>query len=100
MAASSERIRRIVRRGGVKLHVFEPSGRRVWTVVGDGDEHWVDLDLGYCSCPAFHYGLLRGSAGCYHLDAATAASSTRRHATVMLSDDEYVGFVTGLLPQL
>jgi len=100
VAAGGERIRRIVDGGGVKLHVFEPSGRQVWTVVGDGDEHWVDLDSGYCSCPAFHFGLLGGSAGCYHLDAARSGASKRRHATAMFSDDEYAGFVAGLLPQL
>ena len=92
---------RIADGGGVKMHAFEPSGRRVWTVVGEGEEHWVDPDRGYCSCPAFRFALLRGGAGsCYHLDAVRSADSRERPAVTMFSDDEYAGLVAGLLPRL
>ena len=101
MAEAAARARRIADGGGVKMHAFEPSGRRVWTVVGEGDEHWVDPDLGYCSCAAFRFGRLRGGDGaCYHLDAAVSAGSRERHDVVIFSDDEYAGLVAGLLPRL
>lgn len=94
-------MRRIADGGGAKLHVFEPSGRRVWTVVGDGDEHWVDPVRGYCTCPAFGFGRLRGGGGpCYHLEAVRSAESRGRPAVTMFSDDEYAGFVAALLPRL
>ena len=90
--------------GGVKLHAFEPSGRRIWTVVGDGDEHWVDPERGYCSCPAFRFERLGGGGGdgsCYHLDAVRSAGADGgRPDVTMFSDDEYAGLVSGLLPRL
>lgn len=94
-------MRRIVDGGGVKLHAFEPSGRRVWTVVGDGEERWVDPLRGYCSCPAFDFARLRGGGGsCYHLEAVRSADSRGRSSVVMFSDDEYAGLVAALLPRL
>lgn len=102
MPDGAARVRRIVDGHGVKLHAFEPSGRRVWTVLGDGDEHWVDPDRRYCSCPAFGFARLRGGgpAVCYHLEAVRSACARGRHEVVMFSDDEYARFVAGLLPPL
>ncbi len=101
MSARAARVRSTVDGLGVKLHAFEPSGRHVWTVLGGGDEHWVDPDLGYCSCPAFRFERLKGGPGsCYHLDAALSAVRLGRHEVVMFSDDEYARFVAGLLPRL
>ena len=44
-----DRIEQLVSEKRVKLHVFEPSQRKIWTVVGKGEEHWIDPDGHYCS---------------------------------------------------
>jgi len=33
----------------VKLHLFEPSNRKIWTVVGMDKEYWFDPELDFCS---------------------------------------------------
>ncbi len=84
----------------VKLHVFEPSGRRVWTVVGRGREYWTDPDLGFCSCAGFYFSG-RGKGGeCYHLESLRAAIIRARHETIIFRDDEYGGFVVSLISDL
>ena len=75
-----------------KVHAFEPSGRRVLTVVGRGGEHWVDPDMRVCSCASFHF---RGSE-CAHVGAATGPDLE----TVTFSDDEFDAFVRGLLADI
>lgn len=82
--------------GRVKLHVFEPSGRKVWTVVGREEEHWVDPVSGYCSCRAFYFGLAVGRASCYHLESARMAAREGKAETVKFADDEFADFVRGL----
>lgn len=80
------------KQSSAKLHVFEPSGRQVWTVAGSGDEHWVDPDRGVCSCRAYHYG----GARCVHIEAALGKS----YDIVKFSDDEFYGFLEGLLDDI
>lgn len=77
---------------GAKVHAFEPSGRRVVTVVGRGGEHWVDPGARACSCASFHY---RG-APCAHVEAALAGGAE----TIAFSDDEYDDFVRGLIDDI
>ena len=31
----------------IKLHTFEPSNRKIWTVVGIDKEYWFDPDLDF-----------------------------------------------------
>jgi len=33
----------------VKLHIFQPSKRKIWTVVGVENEYWLDPELDFCS---------------------------------------------------
>ena len=44
MKKDSDRIELLVSEKRVKLHLFEPSQRKIWTVVGTGEEYWIDLD--------------------------------------------------------
>ena len=44
MNKDPDRIELLVSEKRVKLHLFEPSKRKIWTVVGKGEEHWVDPD--------------------------------------------------------
>ena len=52
-----------------KLHIFEPSNRKIWTVVGVDKEYWFEPDLEFCSCPGYYF-----NNECYHLDWFPKAS--------------------------
>ena len=100
MTSSSEKIKSVVSQKRVKLHLFEPSQRKIWTVVGMGDEHWLDPEFEYCSCPGFYFGKLNGKNSCYHLDSLKIAKKTNKIETIHFSDDEYEDFIAGLISDL
>jgi len=96
----SERIESMVSEKRVKLHFFEPSQRKIWTVVGKGKEHWLDPDAQYCSCIGYYFGRLNGKSTCYHLDSLYAAKEENKVETIRFSDDEYADFLSGLISDL
>ena len=100
MNKDSDRIEVLVAEKRVKLHVFEPSGKKIWTVVGRGEEHWVDPAECYCSCPGFYFAKLNGKATCYHLDSMKLAEQEAKSETIVFSDDEFPDFVKGLIDEL
>lgn len=83
-----------VSQGRVKLHVFSPSGRTVWTVVGREDEYWTDPDSRYCSCPGYHFGMSRS---CYHIKWLERAQKLSMYETAEFDDAEFDGFMSGLV---
>ncbi len=88
-------IKDVVAEGRVKLHLFMPSGRGIWTVVGRKSEHWVDPHHGYCTCPAYYFA---GPAGvCYHTKCQAYADSASKYVTLRFHDEEFDGFVAGLI---
>jgi len=95
-----ERVQSIVSEKRVKLHVFEPSQRKIWTVVGKGEEHWIDPHCNYCSCPGFYFGKLNGKTTCYHLESAHLARSENQAEKIIFSDDEFSNFLSGLISDL
>ncbi|HEY5736622.1 MAG TPA: hypothetical protein VIS47_08745 [Nitrosopumilus sp.] len=95
-----ERIQSVVSEKRVKLHVFEPSQRKIWTVVGKGEEHWIDPDSNYCSCPGFYFGKLNGKTTCYHLESAHLARNENQTEKIIFSDDEFSDFLSGLISDL
>ena len=95
-----ERIQSVVSEKRVKLHVFEPSQRKIWTVVGKGNEHWIDPDSNYCSCPGFYFGKLNGKTTCYHLESAHLAKNENQIEKIIFSDDEFSDFLSGLISDL
>ena len=88
--------------GRVKLHVFEPSRREVWTVVGRSGEHWISPDCSYCSCAGFYFGSLHSddAFACYHLESARLARREGKVETVIFSDEEFPDFLLGLISDL
>lgn len=88
---------------GVKLQIFKPSGRELWTVVGTDGDFIVDYDStgrrpSYCSCQDFHFRVLSGTVSeCYHLIALKQARAHRQHSTIVFTDEEYEGFLRALL---
>lgn len=100
MNKNSNRIEITVYEKRVKLHVFEPSQREVWTVVGKGKEHWLDPENEYCSCRGYYFGRLSGKKLCYHLESLNLAKKEKQAEKIVFSDDEYVNFITSLVSDL
>ncbi len=84
----------------VKLHIFEPTHRKIWTVVGKGEEHWIDPDGLFCSCPSFYFGKLNGKMICYHLESAQLAIQENNVEEIIFSDDEFSDFLGALISDL
>ena len=100
MNKSSEKIESVVSQKRVKLHVFEPSQRKIWTVVGVSGEYWVDPESEYCSCPGYYFGKLNGKNTCYHLDSIRLADRENKFETISFSDDEFGYFIEGLISDM
>jgi len=97
---SPDRVESLVSEKRVKLHVFEPSQREIWTVVGKGKEHWLDPDGEFCSCPGYYFGRLSGKKTCYHLESVLLAKKENTFEKVVFSDEEYAEFLAGLISDL
>ena len=79
----------------IKLHLFEPSNRKIWTVVGTDKEYWLDPDLDFCSCPGYYF-----NNECYHLELFPMATIENKIELTTFSDNEYEDFIAGLLSDL
>ncbi len=95
-----DRVEAIVSEIRVKGHIFEPSQRNIWRVVGKEQEYWIDPDGGYCSCPGFYFGKLNGKTTCYHLESAEFAQRENKIEKIIFSDEEFSDFLSGLLSDL
>ncbi|MGB9169358.1 MAG: hypothetical protein WCB31_10565 [Nitrososphaeraceae archaeon] len=81
----------------IKLHIFVPSDRKIWTIVSKNNEYWLDLDLDYCTCKNYFFKTLSGMDRCIHLKSLAEALTLEDYDRVEFQDDEYVGFLTSLL---
>lgn len=97
MDRNSDRLNLIIKQRRIKLHLFEPSNRKIWTVVGTSAEYWMDPDLGFCSCPNFYFSGRYGRHQCYHLDAADLAVPENMYETVRFTDSEYESFIDSII---
>jgi len=95
MASQLKKIDSLLSEKRIKLHIFEPSDRRIWTVVGADKEYWFDPDLDFCSCPGYYF-----NNECYHLDNFSLAMSQNQIESITFSDDEYGSFIGSLLSEL
>jgi len=95
MASQTKKIDSLLSEKRIKLHIFEPSDRRIWTVVGIDKEYWFDPDLDFCSCPGYYF-----NNECYHLDNFPTAMSQNQIESTIFSDDEYGPFIGSLLSEL
>ena len=100
MKKTLNRVESLISERRVKFHLFEPSQREIWTVVGKGKEHWLDPDGEYCSCPGFYFGQLSGKNLCYHLESVFLAKKENKFEKITFSDDEYSEFLAGLISDL
>jgi len=97
---NSDKIDEVISSKRVKLHLFEPSQRKIWSVVGKSKEHWLDPNIGFCSCQAFYFDTKNEHVACYHLDSVTRAVNEDKVEIIIFSDDEFEDFVDGLITDL
>ena len=95
MVSQLKKIDSLLSEKRIKLHIFEPSDRKIWTVVGTDKEYWFDPDLDFCSCPGYYF-----NNECYHLDNFSLAMSQNQIESITFSDDEYESFIGSLLSEL
>ena len=100
MNKSSKKYNSVLNEKRIKLHVFEPSNRKIWTVVGKEKEHWLEPDLKFCSCSGFYFGMLKNKKTCYHIDSIRIAKKEEQYESVEFSDDEFESFMSGLINDL
>ncbi len=80
--------------GCVKRHVFNPSGRVLFTVVGRSGDEFIDPEKPFCSCRHFFFRVLGGrDLTCYHLLAYEMAKQAQRFDNVEMHDEEFGGFL-------
>ncbi len=85
---------------GVKLHYFEPSGRKIWTVVGKENEHWLEPDIPFCSCADYYFKAMAAGGECYHLKAVRIAKDQEKVEIVRFSDSEFESFIAAMVKEL
>ena len=100
MSKDPNKIESVISEKRVKLHLFEPSNRKIWTVVGKGKEHWLDPELEYCSCPSFYFNSADDKKGCYHLESLLLAQKENKIELIKFSDEEFGDFISGLISDL
>jgi predicted nucleic acid-binding Zn finger protein len=83
--------------GRVRKHVFSPSGRVVWTVVGEEREYQILPLATFCSCNDFYFRVLSHDAFlCYHLLAQKLADALDRYVLVAEGDGGYSTLLAAL----
>lgn len=100
MNETTERIESLVSQKRIKLHVFEPSNRKIWTVVGKSEEHWLDPESHFCSCQAYYFGRINAKDDCYHLEAQKLAEKQTKFEIIKFSDEEYLDFIKSIIKDL
>ena len=100
MSQDPEKIKSVISQKRIKLHIFEPSQRKIWTVVGKEKEYWVEPNLNFCSCQSFYFNSTAGKNNCYHLESITLAKKENKIENIKFSDDEFSDFVAGLVSDL
>ena len=84
----------------IKLHIFEPSQRKIWTIVGKEKEYWLYPEMNFCSCQSFYFNSIAGKQECYHLKSVTIAEKENKVELIKFSDEEFSNFIAGLVSDL
>lgn len=100
MKKDPSKIESVLSEKRIKLHIFEPSRRKIWTVVGKEKEYWFDPDLNFCSCHSFYFNSIAGKQECYHLKSANLAEKENKVELIKFSDEEFSDFINGLVSDL
>jgi predicted nucleic acid-binding Zn finger protein len=100
MSDKQDRIESILDERRVKLHLFNPSKREIWTVIGKEKEHWIDPNSNFCSCSGYYFGMIKNKTACYHLESISKAKKENKFETIKFVDDEYESFISGIVSDL
>ena len=100
MSDKYDRINSLVDERRVKLHLFNPSKREIWTVVGKEKEHWIDPNSNFCSCSGYYFGMIKNKIPCYHLESICKAKNENKFEIIEFVDDEYESFISGIISDL
>jgi len=95
-----DKIEIVISEKRIKLHIFEPSQRKIYTVVGKEKEYWIDPKLNFCSCESFYFNSIAGKNDCYHLQSFALAQKENKVEQIKFSDDEFSDFISGLVSDL
>ncbi len=84
----------VAKKGYVKKHIFRPSNRVLWTVVGRKREH-ILFDSLFCSCTDFYMSVVvkRTEKYCYHQIAQIIACNQNLYKTEYHDDSEWIKFI-------
>ena len=96
----TDKIKTSIDAGSIKLHLFEPSQRKIWTIVGKGKEHWLDPEIGFCSCSGYYFSKMNDKKVCYHLESIRIAEEEKKTEVIKFIDDEFDDFLRGLISDL
>ncbi|MFB3047813.1 MAG: hypothetical protein ACE1YV_01525 [Nitrosopumilaceae archaeon] len=100
MTKDPHKIESLISEKRVKLHLFEPSERKIWTIVGKEKEYWIDPDLDFCSCESYYFNSFEGKKGCYHLDSLKLAKKENKVELIKFSDEEFGDFISSVIADL
>lgn len=100
MTKNPTKIESVVSEKRIKLHIFEPSQKKIWTVVGKEKEYWIDPESHFCSCQSFYFNSISGKNDCYHLQSLTIAKNENKIEIITFSDDEFSDFISGLISDM
>ena len=96
-----DKIKSSVSSRSVKLHLFEPSKRKIWTIVGKEKEHWLDPIIGFCSCSGYYFSKMSDNKKeCYHLETVRLAEKKQKTELIKFNDNEFGDFLKGLISDL
>ena len=100
MTKDPTKIESVVSEKRIKLHIFEPSQRKIWTVVGKEKEYWIEPELNFCSCQSYYFNSVSGKNECYHLKSLNLAQKEDKIELIKFSDEEFSNFISGLISEL
>tara|TARA_Y100000590_G_scaffold69858_1_gene76240 strand:+ start:570 stop:872 length:303 start_codon:yes stop_codon:yes gene_type:complete len=100
MYTKQEKIKSAIDQRRIKLHLFNPSKREIWTIVGKEKEHWIDPNSNFCSCSGYYFGMIKNNTPCYHLESVHLAKKENKFEIIEFVDDEYESFISGIVSDL
>jgi predicted nucleic acid-binding Zn finger protein len=100
MKKDTGKINSVISEKRIKLHIFEPSQRKIWTVVGKEKEYWIDPEQNFCSCQSFYFNSVSGRSECYHLKSINLAQHDNQIELIKFSDEEFPDFISALVDDL
>ena len=85
-----KKVSRLIKNGSVEKHVFKPSGKTVWIVVGKEKDYLILPEAEFCTCDDFYFRVMDHEVHlCYHLLAQKLADLLGLYEKIEESDEIY-----------